>query len=143
MDAGSRRVIHATTVALDGRGVLIRGRSGSGKSALGLQLLACGAALVADDRTIVDASGGHPEASCPTQLRGLIEARGVGLLQAEAAPPVPVILVVDLDERPDARLPETRSISLEGCRVDLILGREVPNLAAIVVQIMKGGLVPT
>ena len=44
--------MHATTVALRGRGLLILGPSGSGKSTLALQLMAVGARLVADDGPI-------------------------------------------------------------------------------------------
>ena len=44
-------IVHASCVARDGRAVLIRGASGSGKSGLALQLMALGAGLVADDRT--------------------------------------------------------------------------------------------
>lgn len=138
-----RQIIHATTVAVDGRGVVIRGASGSGKSALGLQLMAYGARLVADDRTILDAAAGHPVASCPAQIRGMIEARGVGLLRADPAPPTPVVLVVDLDRKPDARLPSAEPITMLGCTVDLISGRDMPNLAAIVLQMLKGGRIGT
>ena len=42
-----RVVVHATAVAWHGRGVLLRGPSGSGKSALALRLLHAGAVLVA------------------------------------------------------------------------------------------------
>jgi len=42
--------IHASCVAVDGKGLLITGASGSGKSALALQLMAFGAHLIADDR---------------------------------------------------------------------------------------------
>ena len=50
-------ILHATCVAVDGRGLLILGPSGSGKSALALQLIALGAQLVADDRTRVSRRG--------------------------------------------------------------------------------------
>ena len=42
----TKSTIHATTVAIDGRGVMIRGGSGQGKSALALQMIAMGAELV-------------------------------------------------------------------------------------------------
>ena len=65
--------MHATTVALRGRGLLILGPSGSGKSTLALQLMAVGARLVADDRTDLTAQGDDVVASCPAALVGTIE----------------------------------------------------------------------
>ncbi|MDX5349528.1 MAG: serine kinase, partial [Paracoccaceae bacterium] len=44
------QIVHATSVAVDGRGLLILGPSGAGKSSLALRLIALGARLVADDR---------------------------------------------------------------------------------------------
>ena len=49
-DSADRLVVHGSAVTFAGRGVLILGRSGSGKSALALALRAAGGALVADDR---------------------------------------------------------------------------------------------
>ena len=48
--------IHASCVALAGKGVLILGDSGAGKSDLALRLMDDGARLVADDRTELYAS---------------------------------------------------------------------------------------
>jgi len=53
-DPTQENVLHASCVCLEGRAVLIRGASGSGKSGLALQLIALGAALVADDRTVAE-----------------------------------------------------------------------------------------
>jgi serine kinase of HPr protein (carbohydrate metabolism regulator) len=47
----SAETLHASTVASDGRAVLITGPSGSGKSDLALRLIDRGFALVSDDRT--------------------------------------------------------------------------------------------
>ena len=43
-------IVHATAIAIDGKGVLLRGPSGSGKSDLALRLLEAGGVLVGDDR---------------------------------------------------------------------------------------------
>ena len=45
----SSETLHASCVAIDGRAVLIEGRSGEGKSDLALRLIDRGAALVSDD----------------------------------------------------------------------------------------------
>ena len=67
--------LHATTIALDGAGLLILGPSGSGKSSLALQLMAAGAVLVADDRTDLCRQGDAIVASCPPALLGRIGGR--------------------------------------------------------------------
>ena len=88
--------IHASTVAIDGRAVLITGPSGSGKSDLALRLLDRGFVLVSDDRTIVRRDGDRLLASAPPQIAGKLEIRGIGILDMEIASDVPVALLVEL-----------------------------------------------
>ena len=64
----SSETIHASTVAIDGRAVLITGPSGSGKSDLALRLLDRGFALVSDDQTIVKKTGDRLIASAPPTI---------------------------------------------------------------------------
>jgi serine kinase of HPr protein (carbohydrate metabolism regulator) len=97
--AGSRisaETIHASTVALDGRAVLITGPSGSGKSDLTLRLLDRGFALVSDDRTIVKRDGDRLLASAPENIAGKLEIRGVGIVEMDQVDDVPVALLVEL-----------------------------------------------
>lgn len=80
-------IVHATCVALNPHAAaLIMGRSGAGKSALALRMMALGAHLVADDRTCLVAEGASLVASAPPSLAGLIEARGSASC---ACPPSP------------------------------------------------------
>ncbi len=74
--APSSESFHATTVAIDGRAVLLTGPSGAGKSDLALRLLDRGFALVSDDRTIVRREGDRLLASPPPQIAGKLEVRG-------------------------------------------------------------------
>jgi HPr kinase/phosphorylase len=116
-----RQILHATCVCVDGRGLLILGPSGSGKSALALRLLALGASLVADDRSEVSVTDGRLIARCPAPITGLIEARGVGILRAPVVNEAEVRLVADLGQVDDQRLPPARWITILGCRIDLVL----------------------
>jgi HPr kinase/phosphorylase len=113
--------LHASCVAVAGRGLLILGPSGAGKSALALRMLALGAGLVADDRTDLSLREGQVWASAPPPLMGLIEARGIGILRADPVPQAPVALVTDLGQPEDQRLPPLRRITLLGCDIALVL----------------------
>ena len=104
--------LHVSAVAIDGRAVLIGGRSGTGKSDLALRLIDRGAMLISDDYCDVRRAGAGACASAPATIIGKIEMRGVGIVELETAQDVPVALFVDLDHAPD-RMPEpgeTRSV---------------------------------
>ncbi|HUG46410.1 MAG TPA: HPr kinase/phosphatase C-terminal domain-containing protein [Sphingomicrobium sp.] len=88
--------LHASTVALDGRAVLITGRSGSGKSDLSLRLVDRGFTLVSDDQTIVRRDGDRLLASAPPRIAGKLEVRGIGILEMEIASDVAIALLVEL-----------------------------------------------
>ena len=106
--------LHASCVAINGRGVLILGPSGAGKSALALQLIALGATLVADDRTDVIRHADQVIASVPENIRGLIEARYVGILRVKDYGPVPLALVIDLAHTEKQRLPGRHTYPVQG-----------------------------
>jgi HPr kinase/phosphorylase len=127
-DSAPPLLLHASAVAFSGRGVVILGASGSGKSALALALVGRGAALVADDRVLVERRGAALVARAPETIAGMIEARGVGILRLPAVPEAPLVLAVDLDRRPEARMPHPATITYLGVSIELISGREIPDL---------------
>ncbi len=118
--------------------MLITGPSGSGKSALALNLMALGAALVADDQTELYLNSDQLLARSPGALRGLIEARGVGILTAIALAQAEVVLVADLAQTEPDRLPPRRQVTLLGRPVDLVLGRGNNHLTASVLCYLRG-----
>jgi serine kinase of HPr protein (carbohydrate metabolism regulator) len=92
----SSETVHASTVAIDGRAVLISGPSGSGKSDLALRLLDRGFTLVSDDQTIVRREDDRLIASAPPTIAGKLEIRGIGIVDMEHLKDVPVALLVEL-----------------------------------------------
>ena len=124
---------HATCVAFGRFGILIRGRSGTGKSGLALRLIdaegfATGrtklkARLVADDQVMVERKGSQVWASPPTALAGKIEIRGVGIVTITNLKAVQVRLVVDLVPYESIpRMPELTEVQTE------VLGLNLPRL---------------
>ncbi len=139
MTQTTQTIVHASCVAFDRRAVLLRGASGSGKSALALQLMALGAVLIADDRVILGLRDGAVFARCPASIRGRIEARGVGILAAETAETAIVQLVVDLDRQETERLPPQRETTLLGQRIPLLHAVRSAHFPAAILQYLKGG----
>lgn len=109
----SSEMLHATSVAIDGRAVLIEGVSGAGKSDLALRLIDRGAVLVSDDRTLMVRQGALLVARPPETIRGRIEVRGLGILTLPHATDVPVALIVRLGVTPE-RMPDRRQRRLAG-----------------------------
>ncbi|WP_415184884.1 HPr kinase/phosphorylase [Phaeovulum sp.] len=131
--------VHASAVALLGRGVLILGASGAGKSSLALELMALGARLVSDDQTTVTARRGVLYASAPAPIRGLIEARGIGLLRADPVAEAGLVLAIDLDHDEKDRLPPCREWHALDCALPLVLRVRGAHFSAGIIQYLKAG----
>lgn len=98
----ARTLVYGTCVAFGDRAALLRGESGSGKSDLALRFLALpndGALhplLVADDQVFAEAQDGVVTVSAPETLAGLMEVRGLGILEMPSIPAARLVLVCDL-----------------------------------------------
>jgi serine kinase of HPr protein (carbohydrate metabolism regulator) len=118
--------IHASAVTVGGRGVLIRGASGGGKSSLVLQLLSADAAgnrLVADDRVVLAVREGRVTATAPAALAGLLEIRGQGILRVPHLTAAAIDLVVDIV--PEANAPRMPTAEQ---RTTTLLGLALPRI---------------
>ncbi|ANU07478.1 HPr kinase/phosphorylase [Paraurantiacibacter namhicola] len=116
----SALLANVTCVSIEGRGLLIEGAPGSGKSSLALALIDRGAVLVGDDGVTVDAENGALLASPPPNIAGKLEIRNVGIIEMPVTQ-APVSLVVTLqDDAP--RLPD-------GAGMRRLQGVEIPHIA--------------
>lgn len=129
MNSAEPDILHASAVSVSGKGLLILGASGAGKSGLALRMLALGAELVADDRVALLRVGDALSAAPPEALAGRIEARGIGVLSVPHLAESRLALAVDLDATAEARMPQPSTFTRSGVRIHLISGRGVPNLA--------------
>ncbi|MCY4300109.1 MAG: HPr kinase/phosphatase C-terminal domain-containing protein [Aestuariivita sp.] len=135
-----QQVLHASCVAFHRRAVLIMGRAMSGKSSLALELISGGALLVSDDQTIVSLGSSGLVADAPSEIKGFIEARGVGLLRAHTHGPAQIALVVDLDRDETERLPPVRSYDILGQEIPILFRVRAPYFPVAILQYLKGGL---
>ncbi len=131
--------LHASCVEIDGKAVLIVGASGTGKSSLALQLLAFGALLVSDDQTEIILDGEAVVARPPATIMGLVEARGVGILNARAVARSQIALVVDMDQDENDRLPQAHCFDVCGVQLPCLHKSSAPHFPAAIVQFLKAG----
>jgi HPr kinase/phosphorylase len=124
--------LHGCMVDMRGVGVLIMGKSGSGKSETAIGLLERGASLVADDMVRIKRVGGELVASAPDLSRGYMEIRGIGIVNvanlyglASIRPDKRLDLVVTL--KPYVDLNEVDRIGLQQ-RTYEILGEQVSHV---------------
>lgn len=114
--------IHATAVDFDGAGILIVGKSCSGKSDLALRLIENrSAVLISDDRTDLKIENDQLMACCPKNIEGLLEVRGVGIIEQKFIKQSIVRLVVMAAEPSEIeRLPRPTFFENQGISVPSI-----------------------
>jgi serine kinase of HPr protein (carbohydrate metabolism regulator) len=120
MSALSSEQLHASAIAVGGRGVLLSGPSGAGKSDLALRLIDRGAQLISDDVTLVRRVDGSLRASPPERIKGKLEVRSLGIFDLDYIEDAPVALLVDLVERPPRFPLETQSRTIAGVALPVV-----------------------
>lgn len=121
--------IDGVAVAIDNQAVLLRGPSGSGRSDLALRLIDEGAKLISDEQVELHREGdrllvGVP-AVMPGTLKGVIEARGVGLISVphvnrfvELAWVIDMADAADIERMPAADVAEYLGVSAPLLKLD-------------------------
>lgn len=110
--------LHASCIALDGAGVLLRGPSGAGKSDLALRLIDRGAILIADDQVLVCREGARLVATAPEPIAGMLEVRGLGIVRTPRLLSAALVLAVDLVPREMVeRMPSPGRLTIDNVEI--------------------------
>lgn len=115
--------IHATMVSIFNKGVLLIGKSGSGKSDLALRMIVeKGAKLVADDRVILTTENGELYGEAPENISGKLEVRGIGISDFEFIKKSKINLCIELCSSRDEveRMPVDENITFLGISITKI-----------------------
>jgi HPr kinase/phosphorylase len=103
LSASAAELVHGTALALDGKAVLIRGASGSGKSDLALRCIAAPSPMdlpciqiLSDDQVWLTRDGHGIEATPPPAIAGKLEVRGLGIVELPFCASARLTLVIDL-----------------------------------------------
>lgn len=125
-------VFQATGVAIDGRGLLLTGEPGIGKTSLALALIDRGATLIGDDSISLAIAGGMLIASPPPNISGKIEIRNVGIakLSVTSAPVDLVLHLATKAERLPDRPSETELLGISIPQLDFVPGPIAPAIRA-------------
>lgn len=107
-----RLLANASCVAIGGRGLLIEGPPGRGKSSLALALIDRGASLVGDDGMVLELRDLRLWAAPPPHIAGSLEIRGVGIISLPVVS-TPLCLVLALTKEVP-RLPEVGERTIMG-----------------------------
>jgi len=110
----------ATCVALSGRGMLIEGPPGSGKSSLALALIDRGARLVGDDGVSLEVRSGQLLASPAPLTAGMLEVRNLGIVPFPPASEIPVALVLLLDREAPRFIEQAEQVVRRGVSLPMI-----------------------
>ncbi len=106
----------AGCVSVGGRGILIEGLPGSGKSSLALMLLDRGAQLVGDDGVTLEVRNGRLWASPHPYIAGKLEIRNVGIVDLPAVE-APVSLRLVLSDHAPRFVEIAEKTGLEGAQI--------------------------
>lgn len=124
--------VHGCMVDIRGIGILIRGKSGVGKSETAIGLIERGGCLVADDIVRIKNIGGELITSAPELARGFMEVRGLGIVNVTNLFGLSSLrlekrldLIITL--KPAIDLNNVDRLGLERSTID-VLGVDVPHI---------------
>ena len=124
--------IHGVLLSIYGKGVVITGDSGVGKSETALELIRKGHVLVADDRVDVTRIHNTIFGKAPEILRGMLEIRGIGIIDvtkmfgaSSSLDNSEIDFIIHLEKWDDQK--QYERVGIEEEVLENILGLEIPK----------------
>ena len=114
------KILHASSIDIDGKGVVILGKSGSGKSNLAIKLISMGAKLISDDQTYFKLKDNKIIISKPKTTPNFIEARGIGLIKTPMVMSAKLFCFVNITNIELERLPYEEKKYCFGKKIKMI-----------------------
>ena len=111
-------LVHASCVLWKNKGIIFLGNSGSGKTTASMRLIEKGGTLVADDYIEISE---NMVATCPDNIFGKIEIRGVGIVSIPAVKNAKIDLAIQCtpDFKEVERIPTPQKWSIGNNSVPL------------------------
>ena len=120
----------ASCVSIGGRGLMIEGAPGTGKSSLALALIDRGAILVGDDGVMLERRGPGLIATPPAAIRGKFEIRNVGIVDLPVTS-THVALILRLDPAAPRFVEAATTASMLGIAVPVLAFAIDPVASAV------------
>ena len=114
------KIMHATSVYINGKGIVIFGKSGSGKSKLAIKLIAFGAKLISDDQTQLELKKSRIILRKPVSTPNFIEARGIGLIEVPKVTSAELFCFIKITDIELERLPYEKQKNCFGKKIKMI-----------------------
>lgn len=125
--------LHGVLLSIYGKGVLITGESGMGKSEIALELIKRGHLLVADDRVDCYCIHNRITGVAPELLAGMLEIRGIGIINVSrmfgasaVLPKAEVDFVVSLEAWHTGK--DYDRVGIEDKQYETIMDVEIPKI---------------
>ena len=112
--------VHSSAIVLEDNGILIIGDSGSGKSDLALRLIDSGATLISDDITICEKKKNLIYLSAPSETKGMLEVREVGIITVPFVEGIILRMIVKLEAGRLERIPQKNNYKIFGQKIPML-----------------------
>lgn len=134
------KIIHASSVDINGKGVVILGKSGTGKSNLAIKLISMGAKLISDDQTHFRLKENKIIISKPETTPNFIEARGIGLIEVPFVVSAKLFCFVKITNLELKRLPNAKKKHCFGKKIKMMEFNPIYNNESALFMSLRYGV---